>query len=145
MRQLSYRPSFRNQFQSSFYVHLDIHNEIERRLNANVSPSRDGPNYAVENACICCTYELEGEEPMEYRIQICLDGNESLKRSQRVSDDPVPEGMAKQSTELDSGRKVESVMYLTDEQVNEFKDEVQRGKSADTTVLVCVYITRSFS
>ncbi|KIK33852.1 hypothetical protein CY34DRAFT_26971 [Suillus luteus UH-Slu-Lm8-n1] len=51
-------------------------------VNALVSAAlnRNSSDWNLRNTCPCCTYELEGEPPMIFRLLYTMDGNNSLKR-----------------------------------------------------------------
>ncbi|KAF8515503.1 hypothetical protein BU17DRAFT_51582, partial [Hysterangium stoloniferum] len=39
----------------------------------------DTPHWRVQIACVPCTYIVEDEQPLEFSMQLTVDGNESLK------------------------------------------------------------------
>ncbi|KAG1861097.1 hypothetical protein DFJ58DRAFT_839741 [Suillus subalutaceus] len=51
----------------------------------NTAIHRNSPDWHLRNACPCCTYELQNEPTMTFRLLYATDGNDSLKRvSQRL-------------------------------------------------------------
>ncbi|KAG8934435.1 hypothetical protein FRC00_012136, partial [Tulasnella sp. 408] len=70
-------------------------------------------DWTAKNVCLCCTYELEGEEPLKYQMLLEIDGNNSIKRD-------VTSGQANPRT-FDT-----SELYIPHAFVNLFHDEVNR-------------------
>lgn len=76
---------------------------------------RDSQDWHLRNACPCCMYELEGEEPLAHRILATMDGNNSLK----LVDDSFRRG-----TQRIDARTGRADFWLSEEYVDQFKDEV---------------------
>ncbi|KAG8680069.1 hypothetical protein FRC08_016559 [Ceratobasidium sp. 394] len=112
MRNVPYEDYFRAQLSAALDAYLMIEREVERRLATAMG--RDDPNWRIKNACVACTYKLEGEPPLRYSILITTDGNDSLKRIGEAA--------------TADHRTYNSSYYLTRAQVNAFQNEVSRSR-----------------
>jgi hypothetical protein len=70
--------------------------------------------------CPPCLYKTVGELPLKYSFLACMDGNNSLK----LVDATFRPG----NTRADD-RKLTAFRWLTPEQVDAFKDEVENSKT----------------
>ncbi|KAG2058448.1 hypothetical protein BDR06DRAFT_968459 [Suillus hirtellus] len=66
------------QFSIAFNLYLQIHAWVDALVSAALN--RNSSDWNLRNTCPCCTYELEGEPPMIFRLLCTMDGNNSLKR-----------------------------------------------------------------
>ncbi|KAF6759070.1 hypothetical protein DFP72DRAFT_806955, partial [Ephemerocybe angulata] len=84
---------------------------------------RDAADWRLENACPACTYRLEGEPELVFKMLVTMDGNDSLKRvarrlgtlAEEVEGEDVSVGPLK---DVEDKRRVSSTYYLTREQVD---------------------------
>lgn len=107
---IPYRPFFRDQFQDAFYAYLSILENVKHRIK--VALNRNQKGCMQQNACPCCTYELENEDPLKYRILVAIDG---IKRD-------ITSGQADPRV-FDT-----SDLYISRASVNTFHNEVNRTK-----------------
>ncbi|KAI0348792.1 hypothetical protein OH77DRAFT_1378666, partial [Trametes cingulata] len=77
LHRVPFRRHFSEQFSIAFDVYLDILHEVDSHVAAALS--RNAPNWRMLNACAPCLYALEDENPLEYTLLACMDGNSSLK------------------------------------------------------------------
>jgi hypothetical protein len=64
---------------------LDIYYEIRHRVDLRVKTALShGTDWRLKNPCPSCTFELQGERQNNCRMLTQMDGNESLKRIERV-------------------------------------------------------------
>jgi hypothetical protein len=129
----------RNNFSVAFNTYIDILASVEKRVN--VVLGRDAPDWRLKNACPPCMYILEDEPPSEFSMLAAIDGNNSLKRIERGTRDKDPTGktIVTASTELPDSctLRLDSDMYLSEAEVDRFKDEVKhRLPCADASVSV---------
>ncbi|KAF7975664.1 hypothetical protein HWV62_8751 [Athelia sp. TMB] len=112
------------QFSDAFDVYLEILHQVD--LGVAAALGRDSEDWELKNACPCCMYELEGEEPLEHRILATMDGNNSLK----LVDESFRRGL-----ERTDNRVGRSSKWLSPAYVNQYKDEVashnKKGATAD--------------
>lgn len=101
------------QFSDAFDTYLEILHHVERQMATALG--RDSQDWTVQNACPCCQYELEGEAPLEHRILVTMDGNNSLK----LVDESFRRGL-----ERADNRTGRSSKWLPPAYVDLFKDEV---------------------
>lgn len=73
----------------------------------------------MKNVCAPCLYTLDNEEPLHPAMLVAIDGNQSLK----LVDDMFRYGEA-----LPDERDGRSDIWLTAEDVDRFKDEVQSAR-----------------
>jgi hypothetical protein len=91
-----------------------------------VALGRDSPNWRLAHACPACTYKLEGEADLIFKMLVTMDGNDSLKRILRrqllaspADGEPEPEGpQVGDSRELPDHRKVGGDYLLSREKVD---------------------------
>lgn len=99
----------------AFDVYLEILHRVD--ILVNEALGHQGPNWRMLNVCPPCTYELESEEPLKYKLQATMDGNSSLKlvaakyRSGKIRQDE---------------RHSRKDMWITPAEVDVYKDEVKR-------------------
>ncbi|THU97173.1 hypothetical protein K435DRAFT_663150 [Dendrothele bispora CBS 962.96] len=77
------------QFSSAYDLFVQLFEAVRKEVQ--VVLGRHSPDWRMLNACPCCQYEVEGEEKLEIRMMIAVDGNNSLKRLER-RDRPTEEG-----------------------------------------------------
>ncbi|KAK0209944.1 hypothetical protein IW262DRAFT_1450714 [Armillaria fumosa] len=85
------RCGLREQFSICYDVFLAILNNL----------GRSDPDWHLKNCCIACTFELEGEEELEFHMLGAMDGNDSLKRVPRSKALPTSEEGDRISSERD--------------------------------------------
>jgi hypothetical protein len=73
-----FRPYLSQQFSISYDLYLSIREDVERRVR--VALGRDSPNWRLRHTCPACSYKLEGEADLIFKMLITMDGNDSLKR-----------------------------------------------------------------
>lgn len=112
-----YKSTFAEQFSIAFDVYLDILHAVDSRVNAVLA--RNTENWRMLNACAPCMYKLDGEVPLPYGILAAMDGNSSLK----LVDDRFRSGYARVD-----GRTCRTDLFLSPEEVDKFKDEVQNAR-----------------
>ncbi|TEB39060.1 hypothetical protein FA13DRAFT_1619949 [Coprinellus micaceus] len=76
--QQPYHRQWRIALADTFDIFLKIKHSVDERVAESLG--RSTPNWRVLNSCPPCTYELEGEPNLNYRILCCIDGNSSTKR-----------------------------------------------------------------
>ncbi|KAG1764991.1 hypothetical protein EDD22DRAFT_978874 [Suillus occidentalis] len=127
LHDVTFVPSFRQQFSDAFDVYLAILREIQSRTDAALG--RTEPNWHLRHSCPACTFE-QSDEPALYPASLkAMDGNNSAKRMATA-------GHA-------DHRKFTSQYMITSEDVEVFKDDVrlrpgERGADSDAnTPLAC--------
>ncbi|KAK0489884.1 hypothetical protein EDD18DRAFT_1311113 [Armillaria luteobubalina] len=68
----------KEQFSICYNLFLAILNNVELQVMKELG--RSDPDWRLKNCCAACTFELEGEEELEFRMLGAMDGNDSLKR-----------------------------------------------------------------
>ncbi|KZT31569.1 hypothetical protein SISSUDRAFT_959223, partial [Sistotremastrum suecicum HHB10207 ss-3] len=118
---IAFRPHYRDQFSAA----IDAFLEIKRRSHARLEKAlgRTDPLWSYKNACVPCTYKVADEAPMTYIMQSTLDGNESLKRMKRVKKPSAESDEPAISIERPDSRTLDNAQYMSEDYVNEFKDE----------------------
>ncbi|KAG9120276.1 hypothetical protein FRC07_004303 [Ceratobasidium sp. 392] len=100
LHSVPYKRYLREQLSATLDVYFTVLRIIDSRLLAALK--RDGPDWRLKNACPACTYKLEEELVLKPSMMACGDGNVSLKRYVRSSEnDPCTFNMEKlQNTPL---------------------------------------------
>jgi Kyakuja-Dileera-Zisupton transposase len=119
--QVPYRRWLRVQFSTAFDIFLRVLNEIDQKVK--IVLSRDEKDWRIKNACPACTYVLEGEPALVMSMLACMDGNNSLKRITRTSQEHDGSS-ASVNTEREDTRSFTNDYYLTRDEVNKFEHEV---------------------
>ncbi|KAK0499109.1 hypothetical protein EDD18DRAFT_1308436 [Armillaria luteobubalina] len=70
--------SIREQFSICYDVYIAILEGVEHQIMKKLG--REDVDWHLKNCCSACTFELEGEEKMEFSMFGAMDGNDSLKR-----------------------------------------------------------------
>jgi hypothetical protein len=97
----------------------------------------DTPNWPLCNACVSCTYRLEGEKPLKYSMLTQMDANNSLKRVVHVHKEHDSNGhvISTANIEQQDECKLVNDYYLSQDKVDKYKYEAKkRLPSADTSV-----------
>ncbi|KAJ3514979.1 hypothetical protein NMY22_g14574 [Coprinellus aureogranulatus] len=76
--QVPFSRQWRTALADAFDVFLTIKRKVDEKVQAALG--RATANWRVLNACPPCTYELEAEADLLFRILMSLDGNNSAKR-----------------------------------------------------------------
>ncbi|KAF6749130.1 hypothetical protein DFP72DRAFT_992049 [Ephemerocybe angulata] len=126
-----FRGGLRKAFSKCLDIYLRLRDEVQKLVDAALG--RDH-SWRLQNACPACTYTLEGEAKLKFKMLVAMDGNESLKRVIRreMVDDPPPIGESDDesspmdklppapSTELEDSRSVSGGRYLDRKTVDTF-------------------------
>jgi hypothetical protein len=88
----------------------------------------DSPNWGLSHACPACTYKLEGESNLIFKMLVTMDSNDSLKcilhcqpLGSPVEGEPELEGpQVGDSRELPDHRKVGGDYLLSREKVDQW-------------------------
>lgn len=127
---IPFRSYISQQFSISYDLYLSIREDVQRRVS--VALRRDSPNWRLSHACPACTYKLEGEADLIFKMLVTMDGNDSLKRILRrqplatpADGEPDPEGpQVGVSRELPDHRTVGGDYLLSREKVDRWAKEV---------------------
>ncbi|KAE9387644.1 hypothetical protein BT96DRAFT_1004926 [Gymnopus androsaceus JB14] len=77
-----FKPYLATQMSAAFDLYVAILNHV--RLRVQKALQCDGPNWRMLNCCPACQYRLKNEEQLEVRMLASCDGNDSLRRVERV-------------------------------------------------------------
>ena len=106
---------------------MELKYRVDVALNQLLFPT---PLSQYQHMCPSYTLELPGEEEMNFRMLITMDGNESLKRNQIQR--KVLDGTGRQigviNVEQSDSRTRHSLIFVESESVDEFKDEIKKRK-----------------
>jgi hypothetical protein len=141
---IPFRPYLSQQFSICYDLYLSIREDVQRRVS--VALERDSPNWRLSHACPACTYKLEGEADLIFKMLVTMDGNDSLKRILRrqpaatpAEGEPDPEGpQVGDSRELPDQRTVAGDYLLSREKVDRWaKDILQEMLPTDPVSFLC--------
>ncbi|KAG6826234.1 hypothetical protein H0H92_000618 [Tricholoma furcatifolium] len=117
---IPFRQYYAQQFTIAFDVYLSICSCVKLRVDAALG--RDLLKWRLKNACPPCTYKLEGEGELIFKMLFTMDGNDSLKRlrcaaklntTEDTSAPRLPESKARSDSRTIGGDR-----YLTREEVD---------------------------
>ncbi|KAK0493117.1 hypothetical protein EDD18DRAFT_1310711 [Armillaria luteobubalina] len=102
------------QFSICYDVFIAILENVEHCIMKELG--RDNIDWCLRNCCPACTFELNGEEQLEFCMLGAMDGNNSLKR--------IPQNSGKVSIERDDSRDGGGSYILPQSEVNCWSKEV---------------------
>ncbi|EIW81516.1 hypothetical protein CONPUDRAFT_90395 [Coniophora puteana RWD-64-598 SS2] len=113
---VTFNSSLPRHFATAYDIYIQVKNKVAQLVRQALR--RDAPDWRLANVCPCCTYRLDDEPELKYSMFYTMDGNDSLKRvfkrSQDISD---PSGT---SSELPSSLAVPPDRYLDREAVDKW-------------------------
>ncbi|KAG1877267.1 hypothetical protein F4604DRAFT_1880502 [Suillus subluteus] len=112
LHEVNYHTGLHDQFSIAFDIYLDILRVVKKEIDSVLGC--DSLNWRVLNACPCCHYKLEGEEPLIPAVLYAADGNNSARRAGSA-------GAADQC-------EFSSNYIISQNTVNVFKDEVKHSR-----------------
>lgn len=74
---VSFRPYLSQQFSISYDLYLMIRETVQQRVN--VILKHDAINYHLQHSCPACTYKLQDEGILIFKMLVTMDSNDSLK------------------------------------------------------------------
>jgi hypothetical protein len=127
---IPFRSYLSQQFSICYDLYLSIREDVQRHVG--VALQRDSPNWRLSHACPACTYKLEGEADLIFKMLVTMDGNDSLKRILRrqpletpAEGEPEPEGpQVGVSRELPDHRTVAGDYLLSREKVDRWAKDI---------------------
>ncbi|KAF8130815.1 hypothetical protein EV363DRAFT_221781 [Boletus edulis] len=128
LHNVPYRPYLRKQFTVAFDIYLEIIHHVEQRMQKALG--RDAPDWRLHNECPACFYRLEDEPSLTFDWLVSIDGNNSLKRWDTSLYGVKP---------LEDSRTSRSTYWLSEEDVDRFKDEVKSKKTVNESGDVTEY------
>ena len=114
---MPYHPYLCTQFSIAFDVYLEIIHRIEQHIQAVFK--NDTQEWQLQNECPACFYHLELEPPLTFDWLISINGNNSLKWWDSAVYSTIPH---------DDSWLARLTYWLSEEDVNKFKDEVKSRK-----------------
>ncbi|TFK59070.1 hypothetical protein BDN72DRAFT_873096 [Pluteus cervinus] len=110
-------PSLPEQFSAAYDCYLEMMRDVDLRVNDAMDYTTK--SWLAEHVCPPCLYKTDAELPMKFSLLAAMDGNVSLK----LFDSQLRSGRPREDNrDLESGR------WLDPDFVNQFKDEVAKGK-----------------
>lgn len=133
--QVQFRAHLARQFSIAFDLYLAILAEVNKCVMAALL--RDSPDWRLSHACPACTYKLEDEADLIFKMLTTFDGNDSLRRILRRSASEDEDGTLGPSSELPTTQRVPGDRYLSREYVDKWaKERLAEMMGADPE-LVC--------
>ncbi|OBZ74357.1 hypothetical protein A0H81_05684 [Grifola frondosa] len=119
LHRVPYRSGLADQFSIAYDVYLDILDGIDRHVQSALH--RDTPNWHMLNACAPCFYKLEDKTPLKFSFLATMDGNQSLK---------LVDNVFRVGTPRKDSRTCRTDIWLSPDEVDQFKDEVRSSKQS---------------
>jgi len=104
--QFPFRPYLSQQFSICFDLYLSIREAVRKRVQRALK--RDTLHWRLRHTCPACTYKLQGEDDLIFKILITMDGGDSLKRILRRDTAPPPNPGSEEHVEPTLGLSCES-------------------------------------
>jgi hypothetical protein len=73
---VSFCPYLSQQFSISYDLYLMICEEVQQCVNATLG--HDATNYHLQHSCPACTYKLQDEGNLIFKMLVIMDSNDSL-------------------------------------------------------------------
>ena len=129
--QVPYAPYLSTQFLAAYDMYLDICRQVGHQIKTAL-----GFNTAISHlkqACPCCFNKQEDEPELEFSCLVSMDGNNSLKHLGTT---------IHQTNDCIDSCTITSNCWLTNEEVNRFKDEVKSQVRITNNIylLVCWWV-----
>lgn len=124
-------------------MYLAILERVDSRVQKALC--RDTPAWRLKHACPACTYSIQNETELKFRMLFTMDGNDSLKRvlrrdhlydSAEAANGDVH--LIRISNELPDERQVCGDYYIPRDRVARWTNTPCVGASADTVSLYSV-------
>ena len=74
---LPFKPYLAHQLSLCFDLYLAIHRGVDQHVQTALN--RDATDWHLQNCCPACTYQLEGEKELTFKLLFTMDSNGSLK------------------------------------------------------------------
>lgn len=110
IHEIPYAASMANGFTIAYDAFLEILYRVQDHCNRSLG--RDTEFWRMKNVCAPCTYELEAEPSLRFKMLVSIDGNSSLK----LVGDEVRSGRF-----LPDDRTGRTDMWVSREEVDTFK------------------------
>ncbi|KAH7904704.1 hypothetical protein BJ138DRAFT_1235525 [Hygrophoropsis aurantiaca] len=118
MHNVPYHRYLAEQFRVAFDVYLELHRRIDSRIRTALH--QDTPNWRMLNSCPACQYKVTNEPPLRFSFLAAMDGNNSLK---------LVDSLLRSGKERYDPRSGQSDIWLSEEYVDHFKDEVRASRN----------------
>ncbi|KAG6824531.1 hypothetical protein H0H92_006579, partial [Tricholoma furcatifolium] len=135
LHKIPFRQYLAQQFTFALDLYIAIRTNIRRRVDAALGC--DVEKWRLKNACPACTYKLEEEGNLIFKMLFTMDGNDSLKRLRRSvnvlatdEDSEAPPQMGESRARQDS-RTVSGDRYLKREDVDRWVKATMEEELAD--------------
>ncbi|KAJ4477074.1 hypothetical protein C8R41DRAFT_983264 [Lentinula lateritia] len=79
-----FKPYLMQQFSSAYDAYVEVKSRTRKLVAQTLG--RDSPTWRILHTCPCCQNELQEDDPLEIRMMVAMDGNDSLKRVERRKD-----------------------------------------------------------
>ncbi|KAJ3884619.1 hypothetical protein GG344DRAFT_83768 [Lentinula edodes] len=79
-----FKPYLMQQFSSAYDVYVEVKSQTRKLVAQTLG--RDSPTWRILHTCPCCQNELQEDNPLEIRMMVAMDGNDSLKHVERRED-----------------------------------------------------------
>ncbi|KAG2745648.1 hypothetical protein P692DRAFT_20849792 [Suillus brevipes Sb2] len=106
------------QYRIAYDVYLEVLRRIDMKIDTHLG--HDTPHWCMLNSCPACQYTLEDEPALKFSVLCACDGNNSTKLVDSV--------ICRGNERLDPRSGLSSI-WLTEEYVDGFKDEVQSART----------------
>ncbi|KAG6825030.1 hypothetical protein H0H92_005057 [Tricholoma furcatifolium] len=131
LHRIPFRPILSQHFSIALDLYLAIRTEAHRHVDAAIN--HDVDKWRLKNACAACTYKLEGEKDLVFKMLVTMDGNDSLKRLRSANKQLPPEDdssgplLLPESRAWQDSRTVHGDRYLTREEVDRWAKATLEG------------------
>ncbi|KAG6805508.1 hypothetical protein H0H92_015141, partial [Tricholoma furcatifolium] len=135
LHKVPFRQYLAQQFTFALDLYIAIRTNVRKRVDAALG--RDVEKWRLKNACPACTYKLEEEGNLTFKMLFTMDGNDSLKRLRRSiklppadEDSEAPPQLGESRARQDS-RTISGNRYLTREDVDHWVKATVEEELAD--------------
>ncbi|KAJ3917507.1 hypothetical protein F5877DRAFT_44531 [Lentinula edodes] len=123
-----FKPYLMQQFSSAYDAYVEVKSRTRKLVAQTLG--RDSPTWRILHTCPCCQNELQEDDPLEIRMMVAMDGNDSLKRVERrkdAADDSLAEVADSGVVERVDPRQAGGDYFLSRKSVDDWAEENWRN------------------
>ena len=115
-----FRPYLMIQLRQAYDAYLEVKRRVRKQVMETLG--RGLPDWRITHACVPCQFRLEEDEELDVRMMLACDGNDSLKRDERV-DEGADETDVDRLKERKDPREGGGDYFLSEAEVDRWEEE----------------------
>ncbi|KAE9397606.1 hypothetical protein BT96DRAFT_995705 [Gymnopus androsaceus JB14] len=115
-----FRPYLMVQLRQAYDAYLEVKRRVRKQVMETLG--RGSPDWRITHACVPCQFRLEEDKELDIRMMVACDGNDSLKRDERV-DEGADETDMDRLKERKDPREGGGDYFLSEAEVDQWEEE----------------------